>query len=580
MRFLIFVLCLVLMPAEAFARFPADAGYINVKDFGAAGDGVTDDTKAIQDAINSESEDKNFQFWQHKLVFFPEGTYLISDTLTKKYKNGKFASGMMLIGANKDKTILKLMDKADGFSDPAAPKALVFTSSKISASESPTGGSKDYEALGEGNDAYMNYIEDITIDVGANNSGAIGIDYLANNMGAIRNVRIKAAEGSGHTGIAMIRKWPGPLLIQDIDIDGFDIGIDVAHTEYGVTLDHVRLNGQKKIGLRNKDNMVSANDLFISGASQNIDYQGTKGMVALAGKGVYSGGNIIKPDWGLPVKDAPQIFKEPKENWIAVKAVDGDDTQAIRDAFETGASTIYFPHAVYEISDNIIVPPNVRRIVGMNSTITPQKKRQKTFSFEKGMFRIVETGPPLAIEKLAFDNSGRGVQTAIEMTGARKVLLRDIVGAGVQTFLRGPQGGEAFIENTCCGLLDVSGNKGVWLRQFNSEGEKTRMINRGSPLWVLGLKTEKHTTILENLGGAHTEIIGGLVYVVVPVKDKDKPAFINENSKLIASFIEEAFYEDRAYNVYVSDLKGNILIRADEMPERGAGRIVPNLLQE
>ena len=44
---------------------------VNVKDFGAVGDGVTDDTAAIQAAIDSGAES----------IFFPSGTYNITDGL-------------------------------------------------------------------------------------------------------------------------------------------------------------------------------------------------------------------------------------------------------------------------------------------------------------------------------------------------------------------------------------------------------------------------------------------------------------------------------------------------------------------
>ena len=49
-----------------------DGSYLNVKDFGAKGDGSTDDTDAIQDAINHASNN------QIGTIFFPDGHYKYS----------------------------------------------------------------------------------------------------------------------------------------------------------------------------------------------------------------------------------------------------------------------------------------------------------------------------------------------------------------------------------------------------------------------------------------------------------------------------------------------------------------------
>ncbi|NJK90757.1 MAG: hypothetical protein HC904_02330 [Blastochloris sp.] len=52
--------------------YPDKAGITNLKrDFGAKGDGVTDDTAAIQKALNEKKG----------ILYLPAGTYMISDTL-------------------------------------------------------------------------------------------------------------------------------------------------------------------------------------------------------------------------------------------------------------------------------------------------------------------------------------------------------------------------------------------------------------------------------------------------------------------------------------------------------------------
>lgn len=79
--------------ARSLANRFADVA--NVKDFGAVGDGVTDDTVAIQAAINSTPA------LSYKDIFFPKGTYAINSTLrfNQRFISFVFDVGVNLIGS-------------------------------------------------------------------------------------------------------------------------------------------------------------------------------------------------------------------------------------------------------------------------------------------------------------------------------------------------------------------------------------------------------------------------------------------------------------------------------------------------
>src|SRR4029079_13592805 len=79
---------------RASGGLPPDAGQLNVKDYGAIGDGRTDDTQAILHAIADSIAGAD----RDRMVYFPSGTYLVSDTLLKRDAAGRFANGLYLRG--------------------------------------------------------------------------------------------------------------------------------------------------------------------------------------------------------------------------------------------------------------------------------------------------------------------------------------------------------------------------------------------------------------------------------------------------------------------------------------------------
>jgi hypothetical protein len=429
-------------------------------------------------------------------------------------------------------------------------------------------------------------------------------------------VLVTSPLGSGAIGIAMTRKWPGPALLQRVTVHGFATGMAVANTEYGVTLDHVRLEQQRQVGLANDRNAVSASHLSVESSATAIANTSPGGLIVLADSdlrrvggesdpldnsgvivahGVTFDGYQPMPDNGggpisavlseghwqkLPphadvaLEDAPSPVAAPRAQWANVRhfAKPGrepmDITDALRRAFASNAATVYLPFGRYTIHAAIEVPATVRRFLGMNASITVRPEREPEFDRGFGMFRINADGPPLTIERLAFDMTDLGEQLAVEVSGKRDVVLRDIVTAGTSLLDRKASGGRVFIEDTCCGALHIAGPQPVIARQLDTEGGDTRIDNDGGNLVVLGLKTEGDCTVLDNRNGAHATILGGLLYIVGDA-DPPVPAFRDQGGGLNASFVEESLRAGSHYSFYLQGLP------AAKFPARGDGRIVP-----
>jgi len=95
-------------PRERAVRLlPPVGSWFDVRDAGAKGDNKTDDTAAIQRAIDG-----------HRVVYFPAGRYLATDTL-------KLRSDTVLIGLHPSLTQIILPDNSPAYAGIGSPRALI-----------------------------------------------------------------------------------------------------------------------------------------------------------------------------------------------------------------------------------------------------------------------------------------------------------------------------------------------------------------------------------------------------------------------------------------------------------------------
>jgi hypothetical protein len=138
---------------------PGIESWVNLKELGAKGDGETDDTKAIQDAIE-----------KYSTIYIPQGLYRVSETIVMK-------PNTVLIGLHPIATQLILSESTPGFSGFGAPKPLL---------EAPKGGT--------------NIITGIGLSTGEYNYRAVACKWMSGDKSMIDDVKFVGGHGSMKKG--------------------------------------------------------------------------------------------------------------------------------------------------------------------------------------------------------------------------------------------------------------------------------------------------------------------------------------------------------------------------------------------
>lgn len=609
------LVCGLSFPSYAQDPFPADA-VVNVKTaYGAKGDGVTNDTSALQNAIKANVGRK-------RILYFPNGTYLINDALRWQDANGVWKCYLALRGQSESGTVIKLMTGSSGFNTPTSPKAMIVTASQNASSS------------GGGNEAFRNYISYLTIDT-KDNKGAVGIDYLANNLGAMRNVTVRANSSFGITGISMKRYGPGPCLLKNVTVQGFDYGIDVDEQDYGVTMEHISLSGQRQAGIRNSSNALFIRDLNSSNSKSAVRNESNIGLIVLD-KASLTGGSSSLPaidnvggglwvrdvttigyqsairqrgtsvpgasqtEWAstsygaaggtslrLPVEEVPSAPSSPATDWVSVNAYGAtpggttDDTAEIQAAIDAAASAgktyVYFAPtsagSIYTVSGTIRVWGSVRRLMGMMTTLSVKDSTPDTTP----IIRFDGTSSSLFIENLNIEPEVAGSPiVGIEHASSKDLILRDVLSGGYRNT---PGVGRLFCENFDNGRQNIrfDNPQTVWARQFNCEGASSPIVtNNGGNLWILGFKTEGTNTVLDTKNNGDSEIIGAFLYPVGA--PGSRPAFTCTDSRLSVSYVTTAYSSGNDYSTHVKEVNGGVttrqLLKTSGMG-RGLGSILP-----
>lgn len=579
--------------------FPADPrAVLDVKrDLGAKGDGVADDTEALQAAIERSTTAQDHT----RSIYLPAGTYRITRPLVFR-PNDKGGEGSMvgpwIWGEERDRTIIRLDDGAEGYGDPAKPREAIRGVSR------PDGARMNA-------DFFDRTIVNLTLDTG-NNPGAIGIKYYSNNTGVMRDVLIR---GNGAIGLDLgSHDQNGPCLIQNVEIDGFAVGIRAKHMINSQTLSDITVRNAREVGLRVDGQTLAVERLRVIGAplavecrewaivalvdslfehpatngpavkvagsvlhAQRLHVSGYSsavvdkdGKVLAAGPDVAGltvgsvhalGPNSPESPLGMQPEPEPVIpYPTDTNQWVCANdfgaALEQDLSEPLQKAIDAaaarGASTVYLLGGKrgdpnwYFLQKAVRIHGSVNRVMGFGFVRIIGGGSCAATNYPANMAgRLVVDDDPVGakivvIEHLKVFAPGAGY--AVEARSpTRTAVFRDMHA----TILVG-RNAKAFVSNACGHLYQEPGST-VWMRQWNTEGGpaalKVNTRNDGGRLWVLGLKTEAFSTKVQTLNGGRTEVLGVHNYNTHGAKD-DTPFFqVKDASLSVGAYREVCFFD-------------------------------------
>ncbi len=134
-------------------KLPPMEQWINVKEYGVCGDGVTDDTAQLQALVE-----------RYDCLYFPQGEYLLTNTITLR-------DGNILVGMNPISTKIFIEDNTESFSGFGSEKPLIKTSKGF------------------------NIITGLGIDSGARNPRACGVRWKATESSYMNDVKFFGGHG-------------------------------------------------------------------------------------------------------------------------------------------------------------------------------------------------------------------------------------------------------------------------------------------------------------------------------------------------------------------------------------------------
>ncbi len=473
---------------------------------------MPEDNALISFEIRKVQGKMNVPFPEHMpkgyIIYLPKGTYLVRDTISYSHEDLydmlfnlrwlEMCALIRIVGESRDQTVIKLADDLPAFAFGARRPVINFCK-----------GEKTGVAM-------SNTLQNLTIDIGKGNSGAVGLRFMCNNTGLISDVTIRSSDPDhrGYAGLEIVDEKVSCGYGKNISIEGFDYAVRLTSQQHNFALEHICIKNQRICGIYHMGSALSLRDLqskntvcavHLLGYSAHLTTVdsvlsgGCDDEIAInAEYGCYYFRNIAIDGYGrdlnsynqsysngeMPYEvissglislvdnveesafdtatfpDAP-VFSDDKSDYITVTdfgAVgDGihDDTDAIQTALNSGSSGVLFEAGCYLITKPILVPEYVEYIDFMFCDLRVGSDLAKDET--KSVFVINGDDKPILLCNLFAWEQFHGRMTLLDHAGKRTLVMEMLHTQAAPMYKNSVSGGTVFVNSCACTVGGIPG---------------------------------------------------------------------------------------------------------------------------
>lgn len=448
-----------------------------------------------------------------RFIYFPAGTYLVSDTVTYTLQNlqnrhwskpfYELTRGIHLVGEDRDTTVIRLADHAKGFEKGSGKPVVSYSNPPLTCEKECS------------NVSQMNTFSDLTIDCGEGNEGAVALRFVSNNTGNVENVRLKAR--GGQIGLQLPVATEG--VFRNLEIRGFERGIYFSPDTSVCVLDGVDFQEIQSACISAVKSIATILCNVRANGAPLFDEHAKGGTQILLEK----------------CQEMPKLHQICPQDVAFVDdfgAVGDGKTEcsgAIQAAFRSGKSTVVFGSGHYLVNRKIYVPKTVKTVdfAFCNLFAGPQLISGELDS----LFVINEESDEMLVMKdlYAFEQF-YGSFRLICHGAKRDLFMKNLHTQAASMYFNTVEGSRVRLDNCACTtgtysmdtILARSGYAPVFSKMvpyefhgqkvlaynLNPERADLEVFNDGSLLTVYGLKVEGPGTAVKTVNGGKTEIYG------------------------------------------------------------------------